>query len=231
MLFAATLVRVLQNCCSVWSSSVHTLIILWECTSWALSDQLVALSVVASLFLHTTQSVRRDGSCSVTVQCVAAGVCLDSIKSDFFSPTIDAWDDYSSSGIGTLSAIPSSFSSFCSVLQIMATFCMVHGLHRTSISESWLNIELMAKAVLKKRAYKETLSPSPPPPSHIYFAHMGRGKHLKGYRVKWKLNIIWVSELGDVCGWVCFPFAVDIPNQLLHVCAFAVKKLSANIYG
>lgn len=122
IVFAATLVRALQSCCSVWSSSVRTLIFLCECTSWALSDWLVALSVVESLFLHTTQSVRRGGSCSVTVQCVATGVCLDNIKSDFFSPTTDARDDYSSSGIGALSAIPSSLSSFCSVLQIMATF-------------------------------------------------------------------------------------------------------------
>lgn len=122
IVFAATLVRALQSCCSVWSSSVRTLIFLCECTSWALSDWLVALSVVESLFLHTTQSVRLGGSCSVTVQCVATGVCLDNIKSDFFSPTIDARDDYSSSGIGALSAIPSSLSSFCSVLQIMATF-------------------------------------------------------------------------------------------------------------
>lgn len=175
MLFAATLVRVLQNCCSVWSSSVHTLIILWECTSWALSDQLVALSVVASLFLHTTQSVRRDGSCSVTVQCVAAGVCLDSIKSDFFLPTIDAWDDYSSSGIGTLSAIPSSFSSFCSVLQIYGYILygpwFTQNFDFRELVEYWT----YGKSSVKKTCIQRDTEPITPPPPPIYISHIWEG--------------------------------------------------------
>lgn len=228
-MFAATLVRALQSCCSVWSSSVRTLIFLCECTSWVLSDRLVALSVVASLFLHTTQSVRRGGSCSVTVRCVAAGVCLDNIKSDFFSPTTDARDDYSSSGIGALSAIPSSLSSFSSVLQIMAIFLnFVWSMVYTELRFRRVDwISNLWKSSVKNCAYTE-----PHHPPHIVCAY-GEGEALKRLqsRVATKVDIIWVSELGDICRWVCFPIAVDIPNRLLHVCALAVKKLSANIYG